>query len=82
MPRYADKGNKIGRNGPRNQLWLVDDVAEYLRISREEVYRLVQRLEIPHTRIFRRKGIRFDPDEVERWARIDRQPTGIGGAAE
>jgi excisionase family DNA binding protein len=67
MPYKTNEGKNIGRNESRRQLWLVDDVAEYLRISREEVYRLVQRLEIPHTRIFRRKGLRFRPEEIEEW---------------
>jgi excisionase family DNA binding protein len=48
---------------------MVDEVAEYLRISKDAVYRLVARREIPYTRIFRRKGLRFHPDEVEKWAR-------------
>jgi excisionase family DNA binding protein len=66
MPHNANNGSRIG---PKQPLWLVDDVAEYLQISRDAVYRLVAQRAIPHTRIFRRKGLRFHPDEVERWSR-------------
>ena len=69
MPHNANDGSNIGEQALNRQLWLVDDVAEYLRISKDAVYRLVARREIPHTRIFKRKGLRFHPDEVENWAR-------------
>ena len=69
MPHKVNNGSDIGSQSPKRQLWLVENVAQYLRISKDEVYRLVARREIPHTRVFRRKGIRFHPDEVEKWAR-------------
>ncbi len=69
MPRNANDDSNIGNQAPNRQLWLVDDVAQYLQISKDAVYRLVAQREIPHTRIFRRKGLRFHPDDVERWAR-------------
>ena len=69
MPHNANDGSKIGNQAPNRSLWLVDDVAEYLQISKDAVYRLVARRAIPHTRIFRRKGLRFHPDAVEKWAR-------------
>ena len=69
MPYNANDGKGIGKQASKPQLWLVDDVAQYLRISKDEVYRLVARREIPHIRVFRRKGIRFHPIDVERWAR-------------
>ncbi len=74
MPRNTRCSNEIDDCLPQGQLWLVDDVAHYLRISKDEVYRLVERLEIPHTRIFKRKGIRFHPDEIEEWARCEKRP--------
>ena len=69
MPSNANNGSNIGNRSPRQHLWMVDDVAQYLCISKDEVYRLVARQEIPHIRVFRRKGIRFHPDDVEKWAR-------------
>ncbi len=69
MPRNTNDVNNIGKQASKGPLWLVDDVAEYLQISRDAVYRLVAQRQIPHTRIFRRKGLRFNPDEVEKWAR-------------
>ncbi len=74
MPYNASDGKYIGERTPRRQLWLAADVAQYLRISKDEVYRLVERFEIPHTRIFKRKGIRFHPDEIEQWARCEKRP--------
>jgi excisionase family DNA binding protein len=69
MPYKANNGGEIDDQAPGQQLWLVDDVAQYLRISKDEVYRLVARRAIPHIRVFRRKGIRFHPDAVEDWAK-------------
>ena len=74
MPRNTKCPNEIDNHLHKGQLWLVDDVAHYLRISKDEVYRLVERLEIPHTRIFKRKGIRFHPDEIEDWTKSDMSP--------
>ncbi len=74
MLRNTRCTNEIAGRLLKGQLWLVDDVAHYLRISKDEVYRLVERLEIPHTRIFKRKGIRFHPDEIEQWARCEKRP--------
>jgi excisionase family DNA binding protein len=72
MPRNDNQLDNNGRHSPGKQLWLVDDVAQYLRISTDAVYRMVERSEIPHTRIFKRRGLRFHPDEIEKWARLDR----------
>ena len=69
MPHNTSESSSTGKQAPKRELWMVDEVAEYLRISKDAVYRLVARREIPHTRIFRRKGLRFHPDEVEKWAR-------------
>ena len=73
MPRNTRCPNELDNHLHKGQLWLVDDVALYLRISKDEVYRLVERLEIPHTRIFKRKGIRFHPDEIEEWTRSEKR---------
>jgi excisionase family DNA binding protein len=72
MPRKDSQIDKIGRHAPRRELWLVDDVARYLRCSTDAVYRMVERAEIPHTRIFKRKGLRFRPEEIEKWVRLNR----------
>ena len=69
MPRNANDGSKICTQAPNKQLWMVDDVADYLKISKDAVYRLVAQRAIPYKRIFRRKGLRFHPDQVEKWAR-------------
>ena len=80
MPRNTKQDQDIDDRPPRGQLWLVDDVAQYLRISTNEVYRLVERSEIPHSRIFKRKGIRFHPGEIEEWLRSDRRSVTPGNA--
>ncbi len=69
MPRNTHYGNRIDRHAPDTRLWMVEDVADYLRCSKDAVYRLVERQEIPHTRIFKRKGLRFRPEEIEEWLR-------------
>ena len=74
VSRNTSCSNEIDDRLHKGRLWLVDDVAQYLRISKDEVYRLVERLEIPHTRIFKRKGIRFHPGEIEEWARSIKRP--------
>ena len=74
MPRNTICPKELDDRLPAGQLWLVGDVAHYLRISKDEVYRMVERLEIPHTRLFKRKGIRFRPDEIEEWSRSEKSP--------
>lgn len=50
-------------------LWTVDDVASFLAISRRAVYDLagLPRVLLPGTRT--RPILRFDPEQVRRWAR-------------
>jgi len=72
MPRSNSETDNNSGHSPQTQLWMVDDVAQYLRISTDAVYRMVERSEIPHTRIFKRRGLRFHPDEIEKWVRLDR----------
>ena len=72
MPRSNNEPHNTCGRAPQGELWLVADVAKYLRISTDAVYRLVERSEIPHTRIFKRKGLRFRPEEIEKWVRLDR----------
>ena len=67
MPCKAHDIDNIGPNAHGHQLWMVDEVARYLRCSSDAVYRMVERQEIPHTRIFKRKGLRFRPEEIEEW---------------
>ena len=69
MPRNESEADNRRRHSPQHQLWLVDDVAQYLRISTDAVYRMVERSEIPHTRIFKRRGLRFHPEQIEAWVR-------------
>ncbi len=69
MRNNSNKPDNTSRHSPQTQLWLVADVAECLRCSPDAVYRMVERSEIPHRRIFKRKGSRFHPEEIERWAR-------------
>ncbi len=75
MPGSDDQVNK-SRHSPQAQLWLVEDVVQYLRISAAAVYKLAERSEIPHIRIFQRKGLRFHPDEIEQWARFETKTNG------
>ncbi len=73
MPRSDKQPDDTRGHAPRAPLWLVDDVAQYLRCSTDAVYRMVERSEIPHTRIFKRKGLRFHPEEIEEWARFEKK---------
>ena len=54
---------------PKNKadpvIWTVDDVAEYLRMSRSKVYRLVREQSIPGVRIG--KAWRFRKDLLDAW---------------
>ena len=76
MPRNTHCGNRIDQHTPDTRLWMVEDVADYLRCSKDAVYRMVERQEIPHTRIFRRKGLRFRPAEIEEWLRSQTRAKG------
>ena len=78
MPRNATDGNRIDQHTPNTGLWMVEDVANYLRCSKDAVYRMVERREIPHTRIFRRKGLRFRPAEIEECLRSQHCPHAKG----
>jgi len=49
---------------PEN-LWTVDDVAEFLRASRSKVYKDAKARRIPSIRIG--AMLRFDPNAVRRW---------------
>jgi excisionase family DNA binding protein len=76
MPRNDKQPDDTSRQSPQQQLWLVADVAQYLRCSTDAVYRMVERSEIPCRRLFKRKGLRFHPEEIERWARSVRKTGG------
>lgn len=47
-------------------LWTVAEVARFLAVSRSWVYQQVEAGNLPHLRI---AGLRFDPEEVQRWAK-------------
>ncbi len=67
MPCKTNTGNNIAGRPPEHQLWMLDDVAKHLRCSRDAIYRLVARQEIPHIRLFKRRGLRFRKREIEEW---------------
>ncbi|UCG51022.1 MAG: helix-turn-helix domain-containing protein [Candidatus Latescibacterota bacterium] len=74
MPRNPNDDNKITESKSRTGLWTVDEVARFLRCSKDAIYRMVERQEIPHIRVFKRKGLRFRPEEIEGWLASQRGP--------
>jgi excisionase family DNA binding protein len=46
-------------------LWNVADAAAFLNTSRNAVYKLVERKQIPHFRLGRK--VLFDPAKLRRW---------------
>ena len=56
-----------------DQLMTIDEVAEYMKISRFTVYRLAKDHFIPATKIG--KQWRFHKDEIHRWMREQFQKT-------
>ena len=46
-------------------LWTVEEVAEFLSLSRRWVYRAVAEGAIPHVRLGR--SVRFDPSAIREW---------------
>jgi len=48
-------------------LWTIDDVAWFLRVTKQSIYNLTHKGEIP----FLKAGqlIRFEPDKIRRWLR-------------
>ena len=51
--------------GSESKLMTVVEVAEYLRISRASVYRLVRSREVPVSSVGRQ--LRFRRDSIDRW---------------
>ncbi|MBW2044312.1 MAG: helix-turn-helix domain-containing protein [Deltaproteobacteria bacterium] len=49
------------------ELWMVEDVARWLRIAPKTVYNKVERGEIPYRKIG--GALRFIPEEIENWFR-------------
>ena len=47
------------------RLWTVVDVARFLAVSRSWVYQQGESGLLPHLRI---AGLRFNPEEIQRWA--------------
>ena len=52
-----------------DNLWKATDVAAYLSISKEKVYKMAQKRQIPFIRLGDEKGasIRFKKSEIEKW---------------
>ena len=50
------------------ELLTVGELAKKLKIHKHSIYRLISKKTIPHFKI-PGVGIRFDPDEIEKWAR-------------
>jgi len=48
------------------QLMTVEDLAEYLRTSKGNIYNLVSKKSVPYLKM-RGIGLRFDPKEIESW---------------
>ena len=46
-------------------MWTVKDLASFLRVSSNAVYKLVERKQVPHIR-FNRKVL-FDPQSIRNW---------------
>ena len=46
-------------------LWNVAEVGSFLNASRDAVYKLVERKQIPHIRLGRR--LLFDPAKIRKW---------------
>ena len=61
MPEQTPKLN----GKPEPAIWTVTDVADYLRMSRSKVYRLVKDRELPAARIG--KTLRFRKDLLDNW---------------
>ncbi len=56
----------------KNDKWLtIDELAEYLKVSRTKLYRMAQNHEIPASKI----GAlwRFDREEIDAWVKNQRQ---------
>lgn len=54
----------ISGNGAYS-LWTVEDVAQYLRVAVQSVYRWVSQEKIPHLKVG--GSLRFDPKEIQEW---------------
>lgn len=46
-------------------LWTVADLAQFLKISPNAVYKLVERRQVPHIRLNRK--VLFDPQTIRNW---------------
>lgn len=63
-PTDSSAARRRGR--PRTRLSTIDEVAQYLHISRSTIYRLIDSKQLPHLRIG--YVLRFDIPTVLRWA--------------
>ncbi|MCC6808234.1 MAG: helix-turn-helix domain-containing protein [Deltaproteobacteria bacterium] len=74
--------NTCEHQEPRHEsLWTVDDVAQYLRVSKSQVYQSAERGKLPCTRLgdsnSRRRALRFEPAAIRAWAMRHAQPAGV-----
>jgi excisionase family DNA binding protein len=52
-------------------LWTLDDMVQFLRISKTTLFRMVKKGEVPHVRIGRK--IYFVKDAVQKWVEAKQQ---------
>lgn len=67
LAKLAAKRAQKPRGRPKARLLSINEVAEYLHVSRQTIYRLIDSKELPHMRIG--YVLRFDLPEVLAWAR-------------
>lgn len=53
-------------------LWTVNEVAIYLKLAKQSVYRMVCEARIPHIHIGR--TVRFRKDDIDEWLSKSRKP--------
>ena len=49
-----------------SRFWNVNEVAEYLRLSKPSIYRLTSQRQIPHMKIHGK--LVFNPEQIREWA--------------
>lgn len=63
--------------------WLdFDGAREYLRFSRDQLYKLTAARAIPFRKKRHGQGLLFHRDELDRWLRAAYEPTGCAGEVE
>ena len=66
-----------------NSPWLdFDGAREYLRFSRDQLYKLTAAKAIPFRKKRGGQGLLFHRDELDRWVQAAYEPTGCAGEVE